>query len=177
MAVLNVVYYPDDPLMKKAEPVTKFGPKLERLAADMFETVTAYEGLGLAAPQVGVSKRIVVVREPEGPEVVLVNHEIVEREGSEMGEEGCLSLPHMYAMVPRATRIRVKAQDVHGEPLDFEATDFFARIIQHEGDHLDGVLFPDRLDIITRQAILEEWAEVRERLLAAPDEAEAEHVT
>lgn len=166
MTVRRVVYYPDEPLTRVATPVESFGAKLERLVEDLFETMRAYEGVGLAAPQVGVSKRLFVLQEPEGEPMCLVNPEIVEREGREEGEEGCLSMPRVYAMVPRATRIGVRAQDVTGESLEFEAQDFLARVIQHELDHLEGVLFPERLDIITRQEKLEEWARVREQLLA-----------
>lgn len=166
MAVLDVLYFPDDPLTRKAAPVTVFDKKLDELVRNMFETMHAYQGVGLAAPQVGLSKRVFVLREPEGPEFCFVNPEIVEMEGCEEGEEGCLSMPGIYAMVPRATRIRVSAQDVHGERIELEAADFLARIIQHETDHLDGVLFPERLDLITRQMALEEWAKAREELLA-----------
>lgn len=166
MAVLEVVYFPDSPLTDKAEPVTVFDKKLEELVKNMFETMHAYQGVGLAAPQIGVSKRVFVLREPEGPEMCLVNPELIGMEGREEGEEGCLSMPGIYAMVPRATRLQVRAQDVQGDPIEFEATNFLARIIQHETDHLDGILFPERLDLITRQMALEEWARAREELLA-----------
>ena len=171
MAVRRVVYFPDDPLTKKARPVETFDRKLEELAGDLFETMRAYEGVGLAAPQVGISKRLFVCQEPDGDPLCFVNPEIHDPEGREEGEEGCLSMPRMFGMVPRATQIRVTAQDLAGEQLEFEAENFFARIIQHETDHLNGILFPERLDIITRQEKLEEWATVREQLLA--DEAEA----
>lgn len=164
MSVRKVIYYPDDPLTKRAQPVEAFGAKLDRLAEDMFETMRAYEGVGLAAPQIGISKRLFVMQEPEGEPMCLVNPEIVEREGHQEGEEGCLSMPGVFAMVPRAAYVRVRAQDLKGEPIELEAQDFLARIIQHETDHLDGILFPERVDIITRQEKLEEWAQVRERL-------------
>ncbi|MBI4558574.1 MAG: peptide deformylase [Candidatus Hydrogenedentes bacterium] len=167
MALLNLVLYPDDPLTKVAEPYTDVGPEVAKLAEEMLETMATYEGVGLAGPQVGVAKRILVARPPEGEAMCLINPEIYEMEGREEGEEGCLSLPNIYAMVPRATRIRVRALDAAGQPIDFEARDFPARIIQHEVDHLDGVMFLDRLDILTRQGKLQEWEEVRERLLAA----------
>ena len=170
MSVLNIVYFPDDPLTKKAEPVTLFGPELEEFAANMLETMHAYDGVGLAAPQVGRSQRLFVLQEPDGEEMCLVNPEILERDGGEEGEEGCLSMPTIYTMVSRATRIRVQARDVHGKPLELEATDFLARIIQHEYDHLEGILFPQRVDIITRQSLFEEWAEVRERMMNPTEE-------
>lgn len=166
MSLLEVVYFPDDPLTKTAAPVEKFDKKLEELVQNMLETMQEYQGVGLAAPQVGISRRLFVMREPEGPEMWFINPEIVEKEGSEEGEEGCLSVPSIYAMVPRATRIQVRFQDLQGEPVEIEATDFLARVIQHENDHLDGIMFPDRLDLITRQAVLEEWGRVREELLA-----------
>lgn len=166
MAVLPIVYYPDDPLTRKAEPVTSFGASLAKLCEDMLDTMHAYEGVGLAAPQVGVSKRLFIFQEPDGPEMCLVNPILSEMEGREEAEEGCLSMPEVYADVPRATKLQVRAQDVNGKPVEFEARDFLARIIQHETDHIDGKLFPERLDIISRQEILQEWAAVRERLLA-----------
>ncbi len=92
-------------------------------------------------------------------------------EGREEGEEGCLSMPGIYAKnVPRATRVRVRALDVEGRPFEVEAHDFLARIIQHENDHLDGILFPDRLDIITRGIVLQDWAEVRQELLSTRED-------
>lgn len=175
MALKRVLYFPDDPLTQKAKPVEAFDVKLKRFVQDMFETMQAYEGVGLAAPQVGLSKRFFVLNEPEGGPICFVNPEILEREGREEVEEGCLSMPRVYALVPRATFIKVRAQDVAGEAFEIEANDFFARIIQHETDHLDGILFPERLDLITRQEKLELWAEVREQLLA--EEAEAGHAT
>ncbi|GMV94580.1 MAG: peptide deformylase [Candidatus Hydrogenedentes bacterium] len=166
MSVLNVVLYPDDPLTKTAAPVDSFGPNLAELASNMFETMYAFDGVGLAAPQVGLEMRLFVLHEPEGEKMCLVNPEIVERDGEEFGQEGCLSLPDIYVQVPRAKRIGVRAQDVYGEALEFEANDFLARIIQHESDHLDGVIFLDRVDVLTQNAMLQEWKGIRERLLA-----------
>ncbi len=166
MSVLNVVLYPDDPLTKVADPVESFTPEIADLAASMFETMYAFDGVGLAAPQVGLAKRLFVLNEPDGAKMCLVNPEILEREGEEKGQEGCLSLPEIYLDVPRATRIVVRAQDVYGEVREFEAHDFLARIIQHELDHLDGIIFLDRVDVLTRHAMLQEWQEVRNRLLA-----------
>ena len=165
MAVRNVVIYPDAPLLDKAAPMESFGPQLEKLARDMVETMDAYEGIGLAGPQVGVSRRILVLREPESDQAVcLVNPEILAMEGEEMGEEGCLSLPKLYAPVSRATHITVRACDTAGEARTFEAQGLHARIIQHEVDHLDGVLILDRLDLLTRDAKMREWEEIRQQL-------------
>jgi peptide deformylase len=161
MAILNVVLYPDDPLSDIAVPYEDFDDEVAQLAADMLETMYTYEGVGLAGPQVGISKRIFVMHDPDGEPRCLVNPEISEPEGEEVGEEGCLSLPQIFADVPRAKKIHVRAFNERGEPLDFEATDFTARVIQHELDHLNGVIFLDRLDILTRQAKLQEWEEIR----------------
>lgn len=166
MAVRDVLIYPEAPLTEVAAPVVKFGPELKQLASDMLETMDAYAGVGLAAPQIGVRRRLVVLCEPEGAPMCLVNPEIVEMDGKVYGEEGCLSLPELYANVGRATRIRVRALGLEGEPLDFDARDFLARIIQHECDHLEGKVFTDRLDALTRDAVLDEWDVIRERQLA-----------
>ena len=172
MSVMNVVLYPDDPLTQKAAPFDGVGPEIAQLASDMLETMRANEGVGLAGPQVGISKRIFVMQAPDSEPLCLVNPEIVAMEGSAEGEEGCLSMPGVYSdRVPRATRIEVKALDETGAPMHFEARDFTARIIQHEYDHLEGVLFPDRLDIISRGAVLEEWNAVRRELDGQSEQA------
>jgi peptide deformylase len=168
MVVRKIVLYPDSPLLQKAEPVKRIGPHLAAFAELMYETLEAHDGVGLAAPQIGKSQRIVVVHEPDKDQpFCLVNPEISEGEGREVKEEGCLSLPEVYAEVPRYTRIRVRALNEHGKPLDFVATDLLARIIQHEVDHLDGIVFVDRVDVLTREAKLREWQEIRQRRLSA----------
>jgi peptide deformylase len=168
MSILNLTLYPDDPLKRTAEPFTDLGPDLPTFAQNMVETMYAHDGVGLAGPQVGLAKRIFALHNPDTDEpMCLVNPEILERSGREEGEEGCLSLPTVYAPVPRATRILVRALDPWGAAMEFEAHDFLARIIQHEYDHLDGIIFLDRLDILTRQAKLQEWEEARARLMAS----------
>jgi len=171
MTVMDLVLYPDAPLLEKAAPVTEFGPELIAFAEDMIATMHAFEGVGLAAPQVGIAKRIFVLCEPDGEPLCIVNPEISEMEGSESREEGCLSMPRVYASVKRAAKLRLQGYNERGERLDFHAAGLLARIIQHEHDHLEGILFPDRLDIISREALLREWVEVRKELLEAPDRA------
>lgn len=172
MAVRDILLYPHKVLARRAEPVASFGPDLARLAEDLFETMAAYDGCGLAAPQVGVSKRLLALHEPDRDiKLCLVNPEISEPEGSEVREEGCLSVPHIYAPVTRHAKIRVRALNEHGKPLDFEASGLLARIIQHETDHLDGIVFLDRVDILTREAKVQEWDEVRAQLNQAADRA------
>jgi len=167
MAVKDVILYPDDPLRKKAKPFTKVGPEVPELAADLFETMDAYDGCGLAGPQVGISKRIFAVNERDADiRLCLLNPEIYAAEGEQDAEEGCLSVPYVFAPVKRHMYIKVRGLNEYGEPLDFEAEGLLARIIEHETDHLDGMIFLDRVDLLTHEAKLSEWAEVREQILS-----------
>ncbi|HOJ32626.1 MAG TPA: peptide deformylase [Candidatus Hydrogenedentes bacterium] len=166
MPLLNLVIYPDEPLQRVARPITVFGPELERLAQNMLETMHAHDGVGLAGPQVGISKRIIVLQEPDKEPKCLINPEILEEDGKEIGEEGCLSLPQIFGEVERARRIAVRAYDTMGRILEFESKGFEARIIQHETDHLNGIVFVDHLDILTRQTKLQELEQIRAQILA-----------
>lgn len=167
MATLDLVLYPDAPLLEKAAPVITFDAELAALAQSMIETMKVFDGVGLAAPQVGISKRLFVVGEVDKEPFCVVNPELSDLEGKEMGEEGCLSMPRIYAPVPRATSLRLSGFNERGEPIDLRAQGLLARIIQHEHDHLEGILFPDRLDILSRETLLREWNEVRKELLEA----------
>ncbi len=155
MAILPIRIYPDPVLRVRCPEVEEFDRDLEALARDMKETMYAAPGVGLAAPQVGVERRIAVVDVTVGedPEAlhVLVNPEILERQGRETDEEGCLSIPGIADKVTRPAAIRVRAQDLSGETLEIEADGLFARVICHEIDHLDGVLFVDRLVGLRRE--------------------------
>lgn len=157
MAIRKILKYPDPLLRKKAEPVTEFGPELEQLVADMAETMYDAPGAGLAATQIGVHVQVVVmdVSPPEEKEVkkqltVLVNPEILEMEGEVTDEEGCLSIIEYSAKVKRARKVTVCARDAKGNPLQFAAEDWHARVIQHEIDHLLGVLYIDRISGLKR---------------------------
>ncbi len=125
----------------------------------MFETMYAADGIGLAAPQVGIGKRLFVidVREPDFEPLTVVNPVILESSGSEKGEEGCLSLPGLIGVVERAARVTLGGFDVAGRPIRLDATGLLARAIQHEIDHVDGVLFIDRLSPIKRRMLLSKW--------------------
>lgn len=159
MALLKVKHYPDPILKKKAEPLTEFGPKEQKLFDDMIETMHVEDGVGLAAPQIGVSKRILIAcpTAKEGEEYVIVNPEILESSGREIGPEGCLSLPGITGDVARFKKIKLRFQDRFGKAMTADLKDFFARVIQHEIDHLDGVLLIDRLDFNKRQEALEQY--------------------
>ncbi|MBI4115232.1 MAG: peptide deformylase [Candidatus Omnitrophica bacterium] len=156
MTILKIRTYPDPILQKKAEPVSRFGTEEQRLFDDMIKTMYTADGVGLAAPQVGISKRILVASPTmtQGEEYVFINPEILEARGREMGLEGCLSLPGISGEIPRAKVVRFRALDREGKPLEIEVKDFFARIIQHEIDHLNGVLLIDRVDFDKRQELL-----------------------
>ncbi|MBW7881545.1 MAG: peptide deformylase [Caldilineaceae bacterium] len=159
MALMRIVTVgePDDEvLLKPAARVREFGPELHKLLDDMLETMREAPGVGLAAPQVGVSQRIAVIEypedeeDPESPKVLyeIINPEIIKKKGSEVGQEGCLSIPGLAADVERATFVVVKAQDRHGKEVRIKAYDWLARIFQHEIDHVHGVLMTDRAEQI-----------------------------
>jgi peptide deformylase len=149
MAVLPIRIYPDPVLRAKCREVTDFDAGLRKLAADLVETMHAAPGVGLAAPQVGVDLRLAVVDLSVGEDLkqlfIVVNPEVADREGSEVAEEGCLSLPGISDKVERPTRVRVRALDLEGKPVEIDAEDWLARAFCHEIDHLNGILFTDYL--------------------------------
>ncbi len=167
MAIMDIVLYPDDPLTLHAEPLDRIDSSTLDLAHDMLETMITYDGVGLAGPQVGLNKQIFVLCEPGERPMCFINPEILKREGSVDGEEGCLSLPEIYASIPRAEHVLVKAYSEEGKAFSLEAHDFLARIIQHEYDHLEGKIFPDRLDILSRESLMHDWQEKRQQLAEA----------
>jgi peptide deformylase len=146
--------YGDPVLRRRSEPVGEITPELQALAADMIDTMYDEAGIGLAAPQVGVSLRLMVVGDERGRDPrALVNPAIVERGGEITAEEGCLSLPGIFADVTRSEWVRIEAKDLDGQPVSIRARGLHARVFQHEIDHLDGVLFIDHLDPMTRDRI------------------------
>lgn len=155
MAVLNIRTYPDEVLKRKAEAVEAVDDKVRSLMDNMAETMYAAPGVGLAAPQVGVSKRIIVVdissSEEKAPLLQLANPEIVEADGEAQIEEGCLSLPGFLSPVKRFSDVTVKALDRDGNPVTIEAGGLMAIVLQHEIDHLDGTLILDRASMLKRE--------------------------
>lgn len=145
MATRNVVIRGDALLQKKSRPVEKFDERLHVLIDDMIETMHKKEGVGIAAPQVGILRRVVIIEPDPETTMALVNPEILESEGSEEGTEGCLSVPEVWGVVARPTHVVVKAQDRDGNTFKFNADGFAARVVCHELDHLDGVLFTDKV--------------------------------
>jgi peptide deformylase len=155
MAILDILHFPDPRLRQVCEPVQTIDDEIRRLADDMLETMYAAPGIGLAAIQVNVHKRLIVMdlSEDHSSPLCLINPEVVSSEGEEEMQEGCLSVPGFYETVRRAERIRVKALDRHGEVLEFDADGLLAVCIQHEIDHLNGKLFVDYLSGLKRQRI------------------------
>ncbi len=145
MALRNIRKDTDPVLRKKSRPVTEFNERLWTLIDDLRQTLGQAEGIGLAAPQIGVLRRVVVIVDDELGDYELVNPEIIEREGTQTFREACLSLPKRYGVTERPRYVKVRAQDRNGEFHEYEGKDLLARCFCHEIDHLDGVLYPDRL--------------------------------
>lgn len=148
---------PNPVLNQTCEPITSFDSKLKKLVRDMFDTMYEADGVGLAGPQIGVLKRIAVIdADDETGPFVLINPEITEQTGEELGVEGCLSIPNVYGEVIRAQSVTVQAVDVKGRPFSLKAEGYVARAIQHELDHLDGILFTTKVVRYIEEADLEE---------------------
>jgi peptide deformylase len=157
MALLEIVKWPDPVLDTPADPVTEFDEQLKQLVGDMFETMYAAPGVGLAAVQVGVAKRLFVMdcsggKNPE-ERIVLINPEVLAAEGDQNGEEGCLSFPGIFTPVERSLRAVVRAQDINGNEFEIDAEELTARCMLHETDHCDGIVFLDKMSSIKRELV------------------------
>jgi peptide deformylase len=162
MAVREIVYLGDPVLREVAEEVDEFGDELRALVQDMFATMYHAEGIGLAAPQIGLRKRVLVIdlrREDENDEqIALVNPRITWKSDEvEKQSEGCLSIPGLEEVVERSAEVQVEALDPHGDPVTLQADDLLARALQHEIDHLDGILFLDRVSPLKRRMLMKKW--------------------
>jgi peptide deformylase len=171
MALRKVFIFPDPVLREKARPVTRFDDELKRLASDMLETMYASKGIGLAAPQVGQSLRLCVIdvadQQEKGEErkpVALVNPEIVLKEGEIEWNEGCLSFPGIYENIRRAGHVVVKALDVEGKPFTIEGLGLLAVAMQHEIDHLEGILIFDYMSFIRKKLVKRELKKKAEEM-------------
>ncbi|MEC5321238.1 peptide deformylase [Brenneria populi subsp. brevivirga] len=155
MSVLQVLHFPDERLRITAKPVKEVNADIQRIVDDMFDTMYAEEGIGLAATQVDIHQRIIVidVSESRDQRLVLINPELLEKDGDTGIEEGCLSIPETRALVPRAERVKVRALDREGNAFELETDGLLAICIQHEMDHLVGKLFIDYLSPLKRQRI------------------------
>lgn len=158
MAIRPILHYPDKRLRVPGEKVDEFGPELDELIDDMAETMYAAPGVGLAAPQIGIAKRLfivdVAVDDDEPSDLrVFINPEVIELHGETTFNEGCLSFPGIREDIDRAERVRVRALDRHGKPFELEADGLLSIAIQHENDHLDGKLMIDRLSVLRRRMV------------------------
>ncbi len=154
MALLKIVHYPEPVLVQVGKPVENFDDHLKKLVEDMFETMYAAQGVGLAAPQVAVSQRLFVMDcsggEEEEARIALINPEIIHVEGEQYGDEGCLSFPGLYQKVQRGLRTIIRAHDIVGNEFELEVEDLSARCVLHETDHCDGIIFLDRMSTLKR---------------------------
>lgn len=158
LKIHEVVKYPEPVLAKRADEVTAFDEALATLVEEMFDSMYAAQGIGLAAPQISIGKRIAVIdvsfkKEPT-EKIALINPEIIEGTGKQVEEEGCLSLPEIREKVQRSARVKVRAQDVKGQWFEVEGEELLARALQHEIDHLDGILFIDRISRLKREMVV-----------------------
>ena len=156
--IRKIVKYGDPVLEQVAEPITEFDtPELHALIADMWDTMYAAKGLGLAAPQIGLGRRLTVIDtsqgEDESRKFVLINPEIIRKEGTQVGEEGCLSIPGFREQVKRANKVRIRAHNEKGQIVEHEGEELLARAMQHEIDHLNGILFIKHVSTLKRDLI------------------------
>ena len=178
MSLLEIHVLGSPVLRTETTPVTEITDDLRRLVEDMFDTMRAAQGIGLAAPQVGRLERVAVVDVDNDP-IVLINPEIIAESGKERAEEGCLSIPDIYGDVDRAARVTVRAMDLEGNTFERDATELLARAFQHEIDHLHGKLFIDYLSFLKRRGVMARWEDLKEkypsqRRVLAPEAAKVE---
>lgn len=160
MAVRKIVMHPADILEQECKPVDVFDKKLAKLLDDMYDTMIEFDGVGLAAPQINIDKQIAIVDvDDQNGTIELINPEIIESSGTQSGPEGCLSFPGLFGEVTRPYKVKVRAQDRKGRTYELEAEDFLARAIQHEIDHLHGILFTSKVSRYLDENELEEMTE------------------
>ncbi len=172
MAIRKLRFLGDPVLRQKSEPIENIDSSHEKLAKDMIETMYHYGGIGLAAPQIGVSERLIVLDRDPGEDYgtgafAIVNPVISSSEGSELMEEGCLSIPEIRDVVKRAERVVVTGLDINGEEMEINTAGLTAKVLQHEIDHLDGLLFIDRLGVLKRGLQVKKWRRIRKELEGA----------
>lgn len=158
MAILDIVYYGDPKLEEVSEPVREVTPEIRKLVKDMFETMYYTNGVGLSAPQIGVNKRILVIDTSGGTDrtkqVTLINPVVIDQNGEQKGQEGCLSFPGLFADVVRANNVKVRGLDLEGKQVEMDGSELLARALLHEIDHLDGILFIQRMKKADREQII-----------------------
>ena len=161
MSVIPIHLLGSPVLRQKSDEVDEIDDEVHKLVQNLFDTVHAVSGVGLAANQAGITKRIAIVELDDSDPITLINPVIVERDGTNRAEEGCLSIPEIFGEVDRSTTIVVETTTLEGDRIKIEAADLGARVIQHEIDHLDGVLFLDHLSPLKRRMLLQKWKKLR----------------
>jgi peptide deformylase len=168
MAILDIVYFGDPRLEKVSEPISEVTPEIRKLARDMFETMYYTSGVGLSAPQVGINKRLLVTDVSGGDDrtkqLTVINPIVIESSGSQTGREGCLSFPSLFATVTRANFVRIKGLNLEGKEVEVEGTELLARALLHEIDHLDGILFIQRMKKADREVIVRKMKKIRTQI-------------
>jgi peptide deformylase len=153
--IREIVKYGSKVLRESAAPVKAVGDEIKQLIDDLFDSMAEADGVGLAAPQIGISRRVIAVdvsaQLADTPPIALINPRVLQSEGEDFEEEGCLSIPELYGEVQRPTRLEIDALDATGKPFQFVAETFYARVLQHEIDHLNGILFIDHISPLKRQ--------------------------
>ncbi|WP_291292716.1 peptide deformylase [Enterococcus sp.] len=157
-----IIIHPDDRLRRKPEPISVITDELVQLLEDMYETMVAHDGVGIAAPQIGKNLQVAIVEVDEEDRFELINPEIIDSSGESIDVEGCLSIPHTYGTVKRAEEITVRYFDREGEEMEVQAFGYLARAIQHEIDHLNGILFIDKMIDKIPESELEQYMEEHE---------------
>jgi len=168
MAILNVVYFGDPKLEKVSEPISEVTPEIRKLARDMFETMYYTSGVGLSAPQIGINKRLLVIDvsggEDRSKQLTVINPVVIETNGSQTGREGCLSFPGLFATVTRPNFVKIRGLNLDGKEVEVEGTELLARALLHEIDHLDGILYIQRMKKSDREVIVKKMKKIKSQI-------------
>jgi peptide deformylase len=168
MAILDVVYFGDPRLEKVSEPISEVTPEIRKLARDMFETMYYTSGVGLSAPQIGVNKRLLVIDvsggEDRSKQLTVINPVVIETNGSQTGREGCLSFPGLFASVTRPNFVKIRGLNLDGKEVEVEGSELLARALLHEIDHLDGILYIQRMKKSDREVIVRKMKKIKSQI-------------
>jgi peptide deformylase len=168
MAILDIVYFGDPKLEKVSEPVSQVTPEIRKLARDMFETMYYTSGVGLSAPQIGINKRLLVIDvsggEDRSKQLTVINPVVIETNGSQTGREGCLSFPGLFATVTRPNFVKIRGLNLEGKEVEVEGSELLARALLHEIDHLDGILYIQRMKKSDREVIVKKMRKIKSQI-------------
>jgi peptide deformylase len=168
MAIIDIVYFGDPRLEKVSEPISEVTPEVRKLARDMFETMYYTSGVGLSAPQIGVNKRLLVIDvsggEDRSKQLTVINPVVIETNGSQTGREGCLSFPGLFASVTRPNFVKIRGLNLEGKEVEVEGSELLARALLHEIDHLDGILYIQRMKKSDREVIVRKMKKIKSQI-------------